>query len=607
MATQRRMNRKELDSSVHRLSRVKDQYKSKKAVQNERHESFVLNYYNKNPQEMDTRAPDEKLKDVQERLNDDDIGREERKRLLAQQKQLCYFAHGEDSSEMVTCERQLGMYYNRNKRPASAVRHLQKAQELQQTNKVDPEEGMEIAVEMAEANLAMRDANKRQETMKHMVQANKALKPVMGVEVDNLRLMYRRDLAQARVTTTRGRFEKALEQYETAAESLQRCSGSDNAEMANLYVEMADVAEADENEERAGQYYQMAYNKYINLGMDEEAKAIEPKLPRPEEEEVREASGVQSDGVMERDGEQRPNTPGDEEKKDKSSSSSSDSSKHEDKHSTASEQEKKSVASHHSDNEKKSEASHHSDIEKKSVASHHSDNEKKSEASHHSDNEKKSVASHHSDIEKRSVASHHSDNEKKSEVSHHSDDEKKSDSHHSDHEKKSDSHHSDHEKKSDASHHSDHEKKSDSHHSDHEKKSDSHHSDHEKKSDSHHSDHEKKSDSHHSDHEKKPEAEHAKSSDDEKHSSDHEKDHKSDHSTKDTGDKHASETDKKTDTAKNSDQSEPKDAQSPAVDEQKSETSGSSKPKSRHKHRSSRHSSAKGSEAGATSSEKPSN
>ena len=459
MATQRRMNRKELDSSVHRLSRVRDQYKAKKAVQNERHESFVLNYYNKNPQEMDTRAPDEKLKDVQERLNDDDIEREERKRLLAQQRQLCYFAHGEDSSEMVSCERQLGMYYNRNKRPASAVRHLQKAQELQQTNQVDPEEGMEIAVEMAEAHLAMRDANKRQETLKHMAQANKALKPVMGVEVENLRLMYRRDLAQARVTTTRGRFEKALEQYETAAESLQRCSGSDNAEMANLYVEMADVAEADENEERAGQYYQMAYNKYVNLGMDEEAKAIEPKLPRPEEEEVREgAPGVQSDGVMERSGEQRPNTPGyengEEEKKGKSSSSSSsDSSNHEDKHSAhsaASDHDKKSQASHHSDNEKKSDASHHSDHEKKSDASHHSDNEKKSD-SHHSDNEKKSD-SHHSDHEKKSEAEHakSSDDEK-----HSSDHEKE---HKSDHSSKDtgDKNASDTDKKTDTSKNSDH-------------------------------------------------------------------------------------------------------------------------------------------------------
>ena len=312
---QRRMNRKDLDSSVHRLSRVREQYKSNKAVQDERHESFVLNYYKANPQEMDTRAPEEKLKEIQDRLNEDDVEGEERHRLLSQQKQLCYFAHGEDSAEMISCEKQLGMYYNRNKRPASAVRHLQKAQQLQQTNNIDPEESMEIAVEKAEAHLSLRDVNKRQETMKHMTQAAEALKPTLDVEVENLRLMYRRDLAQARVTTTRGRFERALEQYEKAVESLDRCSGSDNAEMANLYVEMADVAEADENEEKAGQFYKIAYKKYLALGMEDEAKAIESKLPQedPEEEEIRDgASGVQSDVAREVSDVQRPNTPGDE-------------------------------------------------------------------------------------------------------------------------------------------------------------------------------------------------------------------------------------------------------------------------------------------------------
>ena len=283
-----------MDSSVHRLSRVREQYKANKAVKDESHESFVLTYYQQKPEEMDTRSPDEKLSEIRESLQNDDLPQEERHRLLSQQKQLCYFAHGEDSPEMMRCEKDLGLYYNRNHRPASAVRHLTAARNLEQKNNVEPEERMEIAVEIAEACLALRDVNKRQETMKKMTLANDALQPVMDTEVENLQLMYRRDLAQARITTTRGRFEQALEQYNKALEGLEKIHGHDHAEVANLYVEMADVAEADENEELAGKHYKSAYDIYVKLDMTEEANTIEPKIPveqkveEEEEEEVME-------------------------------------------------------------------------------------------------------------------------------------------------------------------------------------------------------------------------------------------------------------------------------------------------------------------------------
>ena len=289
-----RLSRKDLDSSVHRLSRVREQYKANKAVRNEKNDSFVITYYKQKPDELDTRSPEEKLADIKERLSGDDVPQEERHRLLAQQKQLCYFAHGEDSPEMLKCEKDLGLYYNRNHRPASAVRHLTNARNLEKKNNVEPQESMEIAVEIAEACLSLRDVNKRQETMKRMAQANEALQPVMDVEVDDLQLMYRRDLAQARVTTTRGRFEQALGQYDKAMGSLERVRGKENAEVANLYVEMADVAEADENEELAGKHYKSAHRIYTKLGMEEEARSIEDKLPpeqHVEEEEEEEEKG----------------------------------------------------------------------------------------------------------------------------------------------------------------------------------------------------------------------------------------------------------------------------------------------------------------------------
>ena len=293
-----RLNRKDLDSSVYRLSRVREQYKANKAVRNEKNDSFVLTYYKQKPDELDTRSPEEKLADIQERLSGDDVPQEERHRLLAQQKQLCYFAHGEESAEMLKCEKELGLYYNRNHRPASAVRHLSNARNLEKKNNVEPQESMEIAVEIAEACLSLRDVNKRQETMKRMAQANEALQPVMQVEVEDLQLMYRRDLAQARVTTTRGRFEQALGQYDKAMESLEKVRGQENAEVANLYVEMADVAEADENEELAGKHYKSAHGIYVKLGMEEEARSIEDKLPpeqhvEEEEEEEKGESGSQ--------------------------------------------------------------------------------------------------------------------------------------------------------------------------------------------------------------------------------------------------------------------------------------------------------------------------
>lgn len=281
----KRLNQKDLDTSCFRLSRVSQKYKSNRAVKQEEQRSFIDRFYSENPDALDIRSPDEKLEEIQNQLQDENLEPHDRFLLIAQQKQLNSFKYGDESPEVMQSEVQLGIYYNDSGRPRSAIRHLTKAHQLEQINKPPPEESVVIAVETADAYLTIHESSKKNEAIKNMNRANELLKRVADVQLEDPHLTFRRDIDIARVSALRGKSGDAMEQYETAMKSLEADVGKDTVESANILCEMGENADFAGEKEKSKDYYFSAFRIYRALDMNAEAEAILPKFKTEEEEE----------------------------------------------------------------------------------------------------------------------------------------------------------------------------------------------------------------------------------------------------------------------------------------------------------------------------------
>jgi tetratricopeptide (TPR) repeat protein len=267
-------------SSPHRPSRTSAVNKS---VQDPA-DAYAVNYFKTNPEAvLDTRPPEEKLEELDSRLTESELETTEKFTLLIHQKSLNYIIYGENSVEALRSHLALGQFYNENHRPVSALRHIQKVAQLRQTNSVDRIEEVTIAIETADAHLALRNEN-RAESQKHVSQAADALRPFVDEVIDDPMLRYRRDLAKARIAAARARIANAMEQYLIAADALDEANGGEATHVtAKLYVEMGDTATAGKLTEKAGEYYTRAWQIFTDLGMEESAASIQAKLPRERE------------------------------------------------------------------------------------------------------------------------------------------------------------------------------------------------------------------------------------------------------------------------------------------------------------------------------------
>lgn len=276
-----RLTKRDTDNASHRLSRPQQRYLTPK-TQIDKNETYAVAYFKNNPDAVvDTRPPEEKLEELDVRLSEYDLESHDKFTYLIHQKSLNYIVYGENSVESLRSHSALGAFYNENHRPLSALRHLQKALSLQQTNTVTKNEMIKINVEIADAHLALRNDN-RQESLKHIQQATDALKDISKVPIEeDPQLRYRRDLAKARILSARGKYDQALEQYEVACKSLEEANGDEPTNVtAKLYVEMGQIAEEAKNAQKAGEYYAEAYQTFIDLGMEESAAVIQPKVPQ---------------------------------------------------------------------------------------------------------------------------------------------------------------------------------------------------------------------------------------------------------------------------------------------------------------------------------------
>ncbi|KAK8844929.1 hypothetical protein M9Y10_021102 [Tritrichomonas musculus] len=352
----KRLKQRELDSSCHRLSRVPQKFANNKAIQNEKSESFAVNYFKKNPDARDSTPPDQKLQEIEDKLKSEDIDTSERFTLLVRQKALRYILYGENSAEALRSHAAIGIFYNQNHRSASAIRHLTKAHQLEDQNDIEPEESLEIAVETAEAYINIQS---EKTGSKNFNNAEKVLMPWQDEEVENPMLKYRRDLSLARILFNKGQVDDCIKKYEEAWQSLDQANGGEEkVETAVLFYELARVYDFVEKKKKAGEYFTKSYNIYKKLDMEDEANEIEPYLPTGDEVDQEDEDQNDEEDTEERQVESRSSS-----QNPQNTSTSAKSDNEDDKNSQHSEH---SGHSEHSD--KDAESEHHSE---------HSDDEKK--------------------------------------------------------------------------------------------------------------------------------------------------------------------------------------------------------------------------------------
>ena len=273
-------SRSQINASSHRLSRVPQRYSTSRAAKQESSESFAASFFANNPDvPIDTRPPIDKIDEIDTKLQSGPLDDNEKFNLLVQKKSLCFLAFGENSPESVSALTAIGAFYNQQKRPESAMRHLSKAQILAKTVDLEPEEAMNLAVEFAESNLAMKTSTK-QENAKYRNAAMNALQPFLDVNADDKFLIYRRDLLIARATARSNHYDETKASYKKAKRSLQEANdGKKTQDTASIYSEMAEVAQKANQQDDSDKYYTKAYQTLTELHMYDSARIIENKCP----------------------------------------------------------------------------------------------------------------------------------------------------------------------------------------------------------------------------------------------------------------------------------------------------------------------------------------
>jgi hypothetical protein len=266
-----------MDSACHRLSRVPQKFTPGRAIQNEKQDLYAVGYFKCNPDRKDTTAPERKLVTYEERLNGD-LSSSERFVLLVQQKVARYIVYGETSAEALRSHAAIGSYYNQNNRPESALRHLTRARQLEETNKVDPVESLQIALDMSESYLAMKTTGKCQ-AAQNVNQASQTISPHELTEVSDPRLGYRRDLVLAHIASLRGNHSKAVAHSRVAWGALDEFGGTESEEGAVLSAELTEHHRVPQNSRRELPTRPQDIHKHRDGGAGEAARScrLEPK------------------------------------------------------------------------------------------------------------------------------------------------------------------------------------------------------------------------------------------------------------------------------------------------------------------------------------------
>lgn len=273
---------RDIDNTFRRLARVPNKKLNANRNVNETPDNFASNFFAQNPDTpLDKRSPQEKLDEINAKLHDLDLEENDRFSLLVQKKAICSLVFGDSSPQSFEALYQLGCFYNSQQRPDSALRHLLKAQEIIKTLKnTDEDQKYSIAIEISDAYLSIRPKNDSEKN-RNLVNAENVLRPYDQSESEDKTLEYRKLLIQARIKFLRKQYDDSYNLYRKAYEVLDSANqGKITEQVATLFHEMAECAEKGDDPKTALDMYQRAYDTFCELGMNESAKLLKPKISK---------------------------------------------------------------------------------------------------------------------------------------------------------------------------------------------------------------------------------------------------------------------------------------------------------------------------------------
>jgi len=293
-----KLQSKEVHSSAYRLSRVPQKFDVAKLRQANKSESWAESFFKSNPdQKVDKRPPIEKLEEISSKIAENGQEYQERLSLLLQQKALRYIIYGENSVQSLQSHAEIGILYNKNERYSSAVRHLQKAYQMESLEVVKNDSQMpvlliEVTVELAEAYLNLA---KTSNTRQNLDSAEQCVIRINFDQVDDLIMKSRIALIKARAKSIGKKNAEAIDLYKSALDiTADAYQNAPHIKIAQLYEEMAQNAENAKNDKNGllnkmilstdisslvGNYYSEAYNMYVDLELLDDAERVRSKVP----------------------------------------------------------------------------------------------------------------------------------------------------------------------------------------------------------------------------------------------------------------------------------------------------------------------------------------
>lgn len=291
-----RQSAAQADFSFRRLARVPKKSGNTTNKTSSTADSFAINFYANNPDiPLDKRSPQEKLDEINAKLQDLDLDDNDKFNILVQKKAICSLAYGDNSPESFEALYQLGSFYNEQNRPDSGLRHLLKAQEISKTIDTTDDQNFAIAIEIADSYITIPPKNK-QEQNRNLANAENSIKPYEKFETSDQILIYKKFLIFARINSCRGQFATAFRFYEQAYLALDAANQAKITEqMASLFIEMGECAENGGDPKQALEMFQRAQSAFDDLEMTESAQLLNSKINELTKKVQKEEANLQSD------------------------------------------------------------------------------------------------------------------------------------------------------------------------------------------------------------------------------------------------------------------------------------------------------------------------
>lgn len=280
----------EQSSSAYRLSKANAKFNQNKAIEQGLNRTYMESYYLKHPDEhVDKRPIKEKYKELQKAFENTTLDENQRLNLLVQEKALNLIQYGENSHQSFLSFINIGVCYNRLNKQISAIRNLEKAKELEKVANATPGEKQLVAIETTEAYLVLFSnsvrANKTDDANKYIRNAYSTIRPFQDSSIEDPELYFRKSLAVAHIYHIKQMYKDAIQYFEEGIKAFSELYPDVSESHAHLHVEAAENAEyVGDGDDYAVHVkfsnYRKAYDIFKQLGMEEEAKEIEPKLPK---------------------------------------------------------------------------------------------------------------------------------------------------------------------------------------------------------------------------------------------------------------------------------------------------------------------------------------